>query len=490
MSVSASLGTPPQTTASWAVNTSGVCYSAFEVRFSNSSTLIGSGSCSSSTMSSSFLSPGTTYTGNVWGHDNVHGSGWVFLGSATITTASPPPMLATPASISYPAVQKGAALTVTWSSVVNATSYQLEYATDVDGIYYTVGSYAGTSANTVAPNVFAATQYQFRVKATASGFTDSSYMAGSWVTFATPTPILSSPSFISYPLTAIRGSLVSISWGSVANAQQYIVERFNDIHGWTSGTTVSGTSTSLTVSDLLGASQFAFRVVATAPNHINSPATTGSFGTLTSPQMNSPSFITYATFRAKGANITVQWGAVGNAESYILERRIFTTNVWSAWQSVGIFTVTSGTNALSSGVNDLRYQFRVIARRSGWVDSLPREGQEGFYQRPSSFSWTTAKIAGQPINVSASEWNSFQANINQMREYKGLSIYEFPTVSFDSFITASLYNTARAAIIEMSPSISPPNAVVGTSQVPNPANATTVAASHFNNIVSSLNSIS
>lgn len=66
--------------------------------------------------------------------------------------------------------------------------------------------------------------------------------------------------------------------------------------------------------------------------------------------------------------------------------------------------------------------------------------------RPSNFAWTYNKGSGRDFNLTASEWNSFTARINEFREYKGLSRYSFTTARRGNDFTAAMYNQARSAI--------------------------------------------
>lgn len=397
--------------------------------------------------------------------------------------------LTAPASISYPtSVAKGSPISITWSAVTNATSYTLFLETDLQLTPQQVGVHASTSASHTFASNAPETNYRFSVVARAAGWADSPATFGSWGTLQA-TPQLLPPLSVTYPTTTHRGSSVLVQWSSVTNAQQYIVERFNNIEGWSAGTTTASLSATLAVTSLQSATQYAFRVVARASGFLDSIATTGATGTLTNPTVATPSHITYPTHRARGSTISIEWGFVTGAVDYLLERRIFTSGVWGLWQEIGIVVQTVTSNVLSSGANDTAYQFRVSARHPNWNNSAPRVGAEGSYSRPPTFAWHTGKIVGGAIHITAVEWNAFHSNINAMRGFRGLGTWSFPSVPTDSLLSASLYNGARSAILDMSPPTAPPAAVVGTSQVPNPADATIIQAAHLNDIVTSLNSI-
>lgn len=106
--------------------------------------------------------------------------------------------------------------------------------------------------------------------------------------------------------------------------------------------------------------------------------------------------------------------------------------------------------------------------------------------RPKYFYWTYAKNSGGTFNLTAIEWNTLTANINQVRVYKGLTEYKgatnlgFTMAFKGNSFTAAMYNQAVEAIQEISgygaflSYVSPGD---------------TIYASHLNNLVSELNAI-
>ena len=76
--------------------------------------------------------------------------------------------------------------------------------------------------------------------------------------------------------------------------------------------------------------------------------------------------------------------------------------------------------------------------------------------RPSNFAWTTSKTSGADFNLSATEWNSFTAKINEFRDYwnktqgTNLSDYSFTVAYKGNSFTADMYRQARTAIQAMS----------------------------------------
>lgn len=66
--------------------------------------------------------------------------------------------------------------------------------------------------------------------------------------------------------------------------------------------------------------------------------------------------------------------------------------------------------------------------------------------RPYNWNWYSDIAQGKPIKLSAREWNDFCTKINAFRKYKGLSSYDFTTVSRGQPIKSSVVNEALTAI--------------------------------------------
>lgn len=70
-------------------------------------------------------------------------------------------------------------------------------------------------------------------------------------------------------------------------------------------------------------------------------------------------------------------------------------------------------------------------------------------QRPYDWEWWRVFQSGNPVLISATQWNLFCDRINQFREYVGLSSYNFYTASSGDEISAWIVNEAVDAISDM-----------------------------------------
>ena len=119
----------------------------------------------------------------------------------------------------------------------------------------------------------------------------------------------------------------------------------------------------------------------------------------------------------------------------------------------------------------------------------------GAKNRPGYFSWLRGFVTSKPVAnelprggdippyLTADGWNTYTANINAVREYRGLGQYSFTTARRGvTRLSADMVNEAIAAISAMSPPTSPPGRATPM--------VTPGSASLLNKLVDSLNSIS
>lgn len=154
-------------------------------------------------------------------------------------------------------------------------------------------------------------------------------------------------------------------------------------------------------------------------------------------------------------------------------------------------TTASGSFIITGKSPSTQYKVEVGANdtasppNSGWdtdfVTTLAKS-------KPSSFSWSTPKVATQPFNLTATEWTALQNKCNEWLDYKGLSQFSFySTYNGDGSFTIAnsggtfyyyFFNQVRNAISLMNPSV--PASVVSKQAI---------TASMLNALVTSINAI-
>jgi hypothetical protein len=74
--------------------------------------------------------------------------------------------------------------------------------------------------------------------------------------------------------------------------------------------------------------------------------------------------------------------------------------------------------------------------------------------KPTALNWAT-KVSTEDFRLTASEWNTMTAKINQWRVHQGSSEMSFPVAYSGNDFTASMFNHAVNAITALSPPYSP-----------------------------------
>jgi len=263
--------------------------------------------------------------------------------------------LAAPTGLASPS-QTATTVNLTWSAVTDAEQYVVRRSPAGAGTWTELAPVATT--NTTVTGLAASTSYDFQVKATAAGSTDSAWSTTlTQATTAMPT--------LATPANAAAGTptanAIPFSWDAVPNAETYTVSwrptggSFTDIPDIvTTNTTVTG---------LTPDTDYELRVKAVADGYTDSAwsvivtAHTATLGTLAAPTgINSPS--------QTATTISLAWTAVPNATSYGIERSPAGLNTW-----VEVQTAVTNSATISGMTASTNYDFRIAARADGWTAS-------------------------------------------------------------------------------------------------------------------------
>lgn len=317
------------------------------------------------TYTDSPLSAGTTYHYRIRGFNSAGPGDWSTLLSAT--TKLPTPTSA-PANFKAVAEQGGAAVTLTWDAMADATGgYEIGRGTD--GIAYLQGPGAASPVGNLlttyrdSTGLSPETTYYYRIRAL------NSSGQGPWATLmvTTPSATTMTPATPGAPDTVVpdatNGSTaLVVTWTAPDRADSYKLYRWSSGTRWTE---VEAGITGVTHTDtgLSPATTYYYRVVAT--NSIGdsgySQYTAGT--TLASKPTAAP-----GNFRAVVDNVAGQttvvltWNMVSGATTYEVERRVENAS----------FAAVTGADALTvnwfsnSGLDDATmYYYRVRAKNTG-----------------------------------------------------------------------------------------------------------------------------
>ena len=234
-------------------------------------------------------------------------------------------------------------------------------------------AYSGSSTSTAITGRSSGTTYYYRVKATRSGYSDSSWGTGSNGCVVTITA--GAPSTIAVPSSASDGSY-TVSWGSSSTSSvTYILEEATDSSFSSDlSTAYSGSSTSTTITDRSSGTTYYYRVKATRSGYTDSSWRTGSNGCVVTITAGTPSTITVPSSDSDGS-YTVSWGSSSTGSvTYILEEATnesFRSDLSTAYSGPSTSTTIPDR---SSGTT---YYYRVKATRSGYTDSSWCTGSNG-----------------------------------------------------------------------------------------------------------------
>lgn len=190
------------------------------------------------------------------------------------------------------------------------------------------------------------------------------------------------------------------------------------------------------------------------------------------PLPGSPGAVTLQPSTESAGVLYVSWGSASGANSYLV------TIYYSNGSYVADIT-TQGTTTTFSGLIEGRTYYVIVVPRNNNGNGPSRTSSNITMpivkKRPANWQWDSTKSSGNPLNITASEWNRFLNRVDEFRMYKGLGGGSYTYASVGSEITANQYNQARIAISSVG---SVPYAV---------SSGSTMYASEFNQIRDYLN---
>lgn len=347
---------------------------------------------------------------------------------------------------------------------INSTSSAPVYAPST-GTSYTSGT--GTFSNLSHSTTYTAYGY-----AVVPG-NPNPFDAGS-VTFTTASPPQPPSGTPTVNATAVsRGA--NMSWSSVSGATSY--EIYAD--GGT-GAFWKHTTSSLSYTVSLDKEYTNYTLYVTPKNSAGS-GSTGSTSVRTLDE-TAPTLSTFASTEITKTTVKVKATGYDNAPAsgnasgingfYLYQNDVLKATVYhSNGEAFHTFTgLTQNTT----------YTFKGVAFDVALKTSTSKSITVTTTNRPDNWVWVNAKTSGANFNLTASEWNSFTAKINEFRTYKTLAAYSFTTVSSGTNFQAYMFNQAITAINAMTPPTAPPTSK-STGDV--------IMASYFITLRDSLNSI-
>jgi hypothetical protein len=320
------------------------------------------------------LSGGTTYYWRVRARNTVGASTWSlafsFLTQSVVGVPRTPGLLSPPSGASgvYPS------LTVSWESVDEATSYEIQVATGADFASPVVAAAGISAARYTLPGLNRGTTYYWRVRGTNAGGNGSWSVAYSFTTQSVVT-IPTIPSLLSPPAGATGMPLtVTLTWDNNSDASSFqlqVAQTPDFATPLVSRTSITdikfvlqGLAYSTTYYWRLRASNSA-GVSGWSQNYQFTTVAEGLTPTLQPPTLTTPG----AAVAGVSTNPVLTWNAISGAESYILQLSEDHTFSSPTVNEAGLTATWYGLDGLKNGIT---YFWRVAGYRPGanssWSD--------------------------------------------------------------------------------------------------------------------------
>jgi len=334
------------------------------------------------------LTQGTTYTYTVVAK-NIGGNS----AAASLTATTKMPAL-TPV-VTFTATPSTNSVSLKWSAVVNATSYQVKR----DGVVI----YDGPATSFVDTGLTGATKYTYEVIAVNLSGTSTPTTRQTTTTPESPTNLVETHTSTTAQLT----------WNTVNGSTYYQVK-----NNKTGAIAYKGTNPYLNLSGLLSGIEYSFSVYAGNASGLSQPVSTTFTTTPTAP--TTPIL---SGSSATQTSVTLAWKSIYNAKLYEVKRDGVTV-----YQGTNLSFVDSG---LTPGKS---YTYSIIAKNDvGNSASLTLT--------KTTIPATPTGLKGTPTTTSVNlSWNAVQGATYYQVKRNGVLIYQGPNTSFNN--TALLSGTA------------------------------------------------
>lgn len=421
------------------------------------------------------LSCGNYYTAT-WniesaGGSTASGSGGFSTSSCPLTVGAVTNLSTTTSSIT------GGKIDVSWSSATNATSYGVElYNGSSTSSFNQSTSTTGTTS--VFTGLNEGTTYTVKVFGRRDGSSNGTPATSTITTTSFNVGSISTLSLVSSTQTSGK---VDADWSDATNATSYGAEiyRGNSTSSSDLVQSFSPTVSAQVFTGLQESTLYTVKVFGKRSGYSNGLPKTG---TITTTDLTPPTISNVV----RNTNAHMTWSATDTGSGMRTTNTYYTeisskngsTYGNGAYSTDTFRTFTTDASGLAL-VNGASYYMRITAFDNS-NNSTATTGSIVYQSvRPNNWTSFPAMTAGQPFNLTASNWNSFCTRIQEFLTYKNknLNDYPFTTAVQGQPATATQINQARTAIASMT---TVPTAIVSGQDV---------KPTHLTDLQNSLNSI-
>jgi fibronectin type 3 domain-containing protein len=365
-----------EATIAWVAVTGATSYNIYRSTTQGS---LGSkiGSSSTVTFTDSSAVNGTSYYYEVTAV-NAAGEGAASMQSAAVTPTVP--VVAPTAPTGVNATAGNAQVTVIWTAVTGATSYNVYRSTTQGSLGNKIGSSSTvTFTDSSAVN---GTSYYYEVTAVNAAGEGAASMQSAAATPTVPVVVPTAPTGVN----ATSGNAqVTVTWAAVTVATSYNIYR-STTQG-SLGTKIGSSSTvTFTDSSAVNGTSYYYEVTAVNAAGEGAASMQSAAATPTVPVVV-PTAPTGVNATSGNAQVTVTWAAVTVATSYNIYR---STTQGSLGTKIGSSSTVTFTD--SSAINGTTYYYEVTAVNSAGEGPASSPGSVTF-----SIGWTTVKMGGRRV---------------------------------------------------------------------------------------------
>lgn len=157
-------------------------------------------------------------------------------------------------------------------------------------------------------------------------------------------------------------------------------------------------------------------------------------------------------------SISQEFGTRECTINWIVDREIAGTKYFveikkngeSTWERIKTFSKVESPIVVESPVGNEFITFRIAATNASIFEEMISHSNEVRVYVQDEFLWDSEKVAGQPFEITANEWNRLREYAIALNKRLGNTV-DIPFVSKDTPITASAYNNMKAAISLIEP---------------------------------------
>lgn len=133
--------------------------------------------------------------------------------------------------------------------------------------------------------------------------------------------------------------------------------------------------------------------------------------------------------------------------TYVIEAQ---TENSEQWETLKTLTSPEAVTVVEATEGNINTVFRISSSNAMVAEDLVNYSEEFLFYVRDDFLWDVEKVAGQPMIITANEWNRLREYAVARNEDMGNAV-DIPLVSVGDPITAVAYNTMKAAISQVTP---------------------------------------